>query len=116
MKALGKDILDFYEAWPPGTDWCIDYVEEYLLGEDSELRLEPERRYQTEDFGLICWQGLGEPPKGTPARGDLSCPFTTWYKAWKKSQTSASAVVEVPHEKREVFEAWCKAEGLKVTW
>lgn len=98
MKATGAEIKTFFEsAWPDGHYY-----------DDSEVDpadLIDEEMYETARLGYI---RNGDDPSWD---GE---PVSVAFRRWKKKQTHAMIVVEVPVDAMDEFQAVCKGHGWKV--
>ena len=104
MKALGSEIMAFYEAWPVGDDW---YQEDgYEPDDDGKLPLDPSKSYDVEDvLGYFAWQGNGKMPK-TLLVEDV-------FAAWRGDKRPYTVLLSP--EDAEKFKALCAEHGWEVT-
>ena len=107
-KATGAEIQAFYEAWPPGDGWYHDDSIETHNGEGGWI-LEPTTKYDLDDLGTINWQG---DRKAAPD-GERTINFGSWFKLWKKEQTTTLVVVTVSKDEVDALLAYCKTQGWK---
>lgn len=82
MKALGAEIIEFYQNNWVGDDWYYEDSDCEIQIEDEfgEISISPTEKYDLRKFGVVCWQGAGIPPKGYE---DFT--FERAFKRWKKS-------------------------------
>lgn len=117
-KYLGADIIAFFKEWPPGED---AYMEEapfettdtddlLLVSPDDESgpKMDPAVKYLF-GYGLIGWQGEGDPPAGW----DDDMPRV--FRKWLKARTVTTLIVEVPNDKAADLRASLLSQGFKVT-
>lgn len=115
MKIIAKELNLFWDE-VLGLDW---YVEEGA--EDWTCDEPPDAIIEIEDYAYLGWQGDGEetltPLMESMLRRDSTREvynIKELYEEWKKSQTRSFLLVEVPHEKREAFEAFLAANGMSI--
>ena len=114
MKALGKDIIDFWNEWPPGDGAYYDDGVE-IMDDKGEFTIEPDEKYDLSQFGNIIWQEAGKPPPNDPPwRGEDAVFFETWFKRWHRARTSKTFAVTVPNGMADEFVAYCKSRGFSV--
>lgn len=109
MKATGAEITEFWREWPPGDDWYIDDGIEVTDEHDRPL-LDPEKKYDVQDLGVLIWQGQEPGPKGS----EEGVPVERVFAKWRKARTSQTLVVTVPNEAVDEFKALCKQRGWRV--
>lgn len=116
MKALGAEIKQFWDEWPPGDSWYLDELDmdTPIEATDGTCLLMLDEKYDLDGFGVITWQGSGDPPKEAPVRGDHYVPFGTWFRVWKKSRTSKAFFVTVPNADVEEFRRLCAERRWKL--
>ncbi len=109
MKATGAEITEFWKEWPPGDDWYIDDGFDVLDEHDQPL-LDPKKKYDVSDLGVLVWQGKGPSPAGL---GGV-VPVQTVFAKWRKARTHQTFTVSVPNEAVDEFKALCERRGWKV--
>ena len=82
MKALGAEIIEFYQNNWVGDDWYYEDTDCEIQIEDEfgRIAILPSEKYDLGKFGVVCWQGAGIPPNGYE---DFT--FERAFKQWKKS-------------------------------
>jgi hypothetical protein len=115
-KALGADILAFYEAWPMGDDWCHEQDDgETAITDDLGLpAIDPAAEYDLRKIGPICWQGRDPFGCGALLRGQevgRTLSFASEFRKWQAQQTHVSLVLRVPKEQEAEALEIAKARG-----
>jgi len=116
MKAKGIDLINFWNAWPPGPDWCVEDCcvvdrEDGVLcltdnvGNPSEP-VQPDEKYEV--FGWLAWQGKGDAPS------KINPDFANILRKWKKAKTTTTLIVDVPNEKVEEAMRYLASIGGKI--
>lgn len=105
MKALGKDINEFYNNHFPENsviDDDADWIENFI--NDAEgLNLIPTEKYELDDFGWVVNDVSGRETR-----------FTTLFKKWLKKQNTVTLAIQVSRDKEEEVRQKLKEWGLKV--
>lgn len=106
-KALGADIIDFYNnGWPDGWYHDDNSIDVEDNGEGLDI-VQPDQQYDLDDLGVLVKDN--DPMGATP---DMS--FSTAFNRWKKDRDVDTIVVLVPKDKAKDFRAEMKTRGLKV--
>jgi hypothetical protein len=104
MKALGRDIKEFYDNhWPVG--YYHDENELDTHTDDGSWALDDNTKYELKELGLIIPEGetMGDP-----------VTFASVFNRWFKTKTHATILLEVPVADKDSVIAQLKAMGLKV--
>ena len=119
MKFRGTDIWAFWQAWPVGNNWFHEDYETEIEG-DSGCLLDPNTRYDGGSLGVLCWQHSPQGDVETlrigtkTLRRSLDYSFEEVLKAWLKTQTTTSFVIEVPNDQSKAFKTLMTEKGWKV--
>jgi hypothetical protein len=105
MKALGSEIWDFWHnAWPEG--YYNDDAAVEVEDDNGGCLLDPATKYDLADFGVICKDG---------EQLAFADPFSKFFLAWRKKQTTVTFVIEVDKVKAdEVKQMLAGINGVKV--
>ncbi len=112
-KTTGAEFKRFYndkEIWPDDT-WAEDEV---VTVDGSSFK---------NDDGMFDYDTIPDAAIVTVAEGYVDGPqfdgegpsFETYFKRWKKKQTTATLIVECPLDKVDAVKAAIKAAGGKVS-
>lgn len=119
-KAIGADILSFYDAWPMGREWYHDDCDIEITGDEGEHLLDPTKKYDLDDFGTICWQGDGDCPERLEVGGSnlvvegFGLEFGYVLRAWLKATNNSTFSITVPKDQVEALKALAKERGWKL--
>lgn len=103
MKALGRDIKDFWHNhWP--TDMYFEEADESLFDESGEPSLEDNVKYDLSRFGVLLQQANATAGDGL---------FSLHFNRWIKKRDTVTIVVSVPRGKSDAALAAIKALGWK---
>lgn len=108
MKALGRDIKDFYDDhFPDGfyhEDNAEPFHDENCISDGSEPAwiLEDNKMYDLKDCGVLVRECDGE-----------AFSFESFFKKWIKERDTVTMIIDVPKTKLETFRLMLKDFGLK---
>lgn len=108
VKVTGSEWKRFYadaEAWPEGA-WHEDgeiTIDGNAPPEDFDFSAVPDAATLTVAGGVVYLKEMEEGPS-----------LEAHFKRWRKRQTTATLIVEVPHEATEAVRAAIAAAGGKV--
>jgi hypothetical protein len=91
MKALGKDIIEFYDNHFPANHYH-DENELETHNDDGTWSLKPEVKYELKDLGLIICES------GWPVE---SMTFQTAFKKWDNTRSTVTFLLTVPKDKEQ---------------
>lgn len=103
-KALGAEILDFYQnGWPDGY-----YIDDYEIDPDEPDSIEPTKKYDLDDFG--CLYRHDEVYAGADA-----ISFASAFQKWKRTRTHLTFMVNIPKEHEDAFKEFIKMIKGKIS-
>lgn len=100
MKAIGAEIIEFYNNHFPDGYYHDDYDESIDMD-----NLNPNQKYELNDLGYII---SDEDPSNERT-------FSSVFRRWQKKQTHVTLLVSVPREQIEAAKKDIKALGYLVS-